>query len=88
MKTTQFIILFSQVLEVCGAYLLFKYSLPPYLNKFSIPMAPDISKAPDIKKQDIDNNKYAKLTKLGFLLVLIGFAINFIISINNFIDCN
>jgi hypothetical protein len=88
MKYIQIITLVSQILEVIGAYLLFKFSLPPHINKLSGVFAPDIDNQPDYTKELADNKKYEKCTKYGFLLVFIGFLLNFLVYIYNFINCD
>jgi hypothetical protein len=70
----------AQVCNIVGAYLLFKYSLPPHINKFSGSFI-GVSEL-DFLKEDSDNKKYAKNTKLGFLLVLIGFSLSLPINLS------
>lgn len=87
MNYLQYLNLIGQLCELIGAYLLFKYGIPPHINKTSNTILYHRGEI-DTQKEIIDNNKYSKLTKFGFGLILIGFLFSFSYSICNVISNN
>jgi len=80
MKCLQYLCLIGQFCEIAGAYFLFRYSVPPHINKLS---GTWIGGRTDVTKELADNKRYENLTKLGFGLILLGFLLVIPISIYN-----
>jgi hypothetical protein len=71
--------LISQLLGISGSYLLYKYSVSPHINKSSMTWIYTFNSAPDLNKEKNDNESFARLTKTGFILLLLSFILNSLI---------
>lgn len=72
----------GQFCEIFGAFLLFKYSLPPSLNRLRGAITfNDTDKLTE--EQEKDEKKSTTLYKRGFLLILIGFFLQLPSCISN-----
>ena len=65
--------LLGQILEIIGAFLLFRYSLPPFVQRFSY-QAQQGGENPTDEMLSLDK-LYAKTSKRGFALIWIGFCL-------------
>jgi hypothetical protein len=89
MSTFQLIIsLISQILGISGGYLLYKYSVSPHINKYSGAWAYDFDSGPDLNKEKNDNERYARLTKTGFILLMFSFILSSLIILWQIINNN
>jgi hypothetical protein len=79
-KLIQWLYLIGQIIEIVGAFFLFKYSSPP--NAPRLPGAFIFANGPT--PEDFKNaKKYPQYFKIGFILLIIGFALQFPTSIIN-----
>jgi hypothetical protein len=73
----------SSILEIIGAYLLYKFAIPPHTNLFSGAFMNDGSK---IKDEQATNRRYADKTTLGFRLLATGFVIQLVANVLNILS--
>jgi hypothetical protein len=70
------------ILDIIGAYLIFKYGLPEELSRTGATFIITEEEDPD---EIVKAKKYDKLSKLGFRLLIVGFLLQLISSIINVI---
>jgi hypothetical protein len=70
------------ILDIIGAYLIFKYGLPEELSRTG---ATFIVTEEENADEIVKAKKYDKLSKLGFRLLIVGFLFQLISSIINVI---
>lgn len=73
----------SSILEIIGAYLLYRFAIPPHTNLFSGAFMNDGSK---IKDERTTNSRYADKTALGFGLLATGFMIQLVANALNILS--
>jgi len=77
-----YISLFAQILEIIGAFLLWKFGLPKHIKLNSgNSLSSSCSTPEEYKKENEDNRRYKKMCKRGFLLILFGFILNLAVGI-------
>lgn len=65
----------ASILEVTGAYLLFKYANPPHNNRLGIAV---VGIGNDIHEKIEDNKKYNNKSIIGFRFIAAGFVVQLI----------
>jgi hypothetical protein len=71
----------SSILEIVGAYTLYKFAIPPHASLFSGAFMNDGSKIADEIKI---NGRYRRNARKGFLLLLVAFALQLLLNFVNF----
>jgi hypothetical protein len=81
MKTLPTLYFCGQLMEIVGAYLLFRYGTPKHILTNSVwGNTGDKEARP---KREAENKRYRQLTRVGFACILLGFILQFPISISN-----
>ncbi|MDX2002317.1 MAG: hypothetical protein SFW35_07785 [Chitinophagales bacterium] len=78
----QILTVFGQILEILGAWLLYKYGISRHIQDSSVLRVGTLA---DEKREQADNLQYVQLSRFGFLLVLIGFTLQFFQSMHNLV---
>jgi hypothetical protein len=78
-----YLYLLGQVLEISGAYLIFHYGLPPFIERIPITRFDYSGLEPEKIKAD---EEYQKFNRIGFRLIMFGFIAGLPLNIFNCVD--
>ena len=82
-KTYSLLYIIGQVIELIGGFLVFRYGIFRHLHSFS---DNGMAKVLNMVQEDEYNKPYRRISRFGFILVLIGICLQFPMAVYNYLE--